>query len=151
MPVMATLCGAAWLLVAVRIFLCYQLCRQVHCWSPGPTTAATHKHHDPNASTRLLRVARPPPQHRPRSGPKRSSFTLVSLVNTGALWAWAAEMNGVPSPTLLASVVPWGQPAPIYSDAMLRQPGGGADLAPGGASPVGFWSGGVSHGSAPGD
>ncbi|KAI8466856.1 MAG: hypothetical protein J3K34DRAFT_49055 [Monoraphidium minutum] len=86
--------------------------------------------------------------HRPRSGAKRSSFTLAALINTGALWGFAAEINGVPSPTLLAAVLPWGQPAPIYSDAMLRQPAGGADLDAGGTSPVGFWVGGaaLAHG-----
>lgn len=32
----------------------------------------------------------------------------MALANTGALWGYAAGVNGVPPPTLLAASVPWG-------------------------------------------
>jgi len=81
----------------------------------------------------------------PRASSKRSGFTLVALANTGALWGYAAELNGVPSPSLVATAAAWGQAAPIYPEARLKQPGGGADLSAGGVSPAGFWTGGVSY------
>jgi hypothetical protein len=86
-------------------------------------------------------------QNLPRPGAKRSNFTLVALTNTGALWGYAADVNGVPAPTLVATTVPWGRSAPITADAVLRQPGDEAELPAGGNKPPGFWSGGVSRGS----
>jgi hypothetical protein len=80
-----------------------------------------------------------PPQQVPPPGQPRESFTLVALLNTGALWGYAGGLNGVPSPELLAVTVPWERPAPRPA---LRQPAGGGELAAGG--PAGFWSGGVS-------
>jgi hypothetical protein len=93
-------------------------------------------------------TAPPPPrlQHLPVAGAPRDSFTLAALVNTGSLWGYVAGVNGVPAPTLVAAQVPWGRAAPLGPRTALRQPGGAPDLAPGGAAPLGFWSGGVSAG-----
>ncbi|GBF97544.1 hypothetical protein Rsub_10145 [Raphidocelis subcapitata] len=81
-------------------------------------------------------------EHVPPPGQPRDSFTVVALLNTGALWGYAGGLNGVPTPALLAAPVPWGRPAPLLAGAALSQPGGGGELAAGG--PAGFWSGGAA-------
>ncbi|KAI8467406.1 MAG: hypothetical protein J3K34DRAFT_481358 [Monoraphidium minutum] len=83
-------------------------------------------------------------RHLPRPGAKRDTFTLAAITNTGALWGYVAGLNGVPAPTLVATTVPWGREAPIFADAVLRQPGGAPDLQAGGTTPRGFWSGGAA-------
>ncbi|WIA35755.1 hypothetical protein OEZ86_004151 [Tetradesmus obliquus] len=81
----------------------------------------------------------------PDSSTPRSSFTLVGILNTGALWQFAgtaaAAAAASPSCFLAAALVPRGREARLSSEVLLQQPEGGSGLHAGGTRPVGFWSG----------
>lgn len=85
-------------------------------------------------------------QHIGPDGPpgQRTAFTLVSIINTGALWQFAGAFEGSPTCFLTANVVPRGLHAPLSETVMLQQPEGGSPLHAGGTKPPGFWSGAVS-------
>ncbi|KAF8057896.1 coq6 [Scenedesmus sp. PABB004] len=74
-------------------------------------------------------------------GPPRRAFTLVGLVNTGALWQFAGAADDSPAPFLTAALVDRGRDAPLSAGVLLQQPGGGSPLHAGGTRPAGFWSG----------
>lgn len=74
----------------------------------------------------------------------RDSFTLVSLLNTGALWQFAGTSETSPTPFLAATLVDRGMHLPVSSEVKLQQPEGGSQLHAGGTTPPGFWSGSVS-------
>lgn len=79
----------------------------------------------------------------PDSQVPRSSFTLVAITNTGALWQYAGTQDTSPTPFLVATLVDRGGAMPLSSNVMLPQPEGGSGLHAGGTTPPGFWSGSV--------
>jgi hypothetical protein len=91
-------------------------------------------------------VPRPPQPVVPRGQPRRS-FLLVAVVNTGAMWGFAADAAGAAdtvSPYLVAAAVDRGADAPAPADgAELRQPEGAPALEMA-RLPAGFWPGRVS-------
>jgi hypothetical protein len=81
----------------------------------------------------------------PDSSRPRDSFTLLSILNTGALWQFAGAAATSPACFLAAALVPRGRDAAVSSRVMLQQPEGGSLLHAGGTKPAGFWSGAVSQ------
>lgn len=81
-------------------------------------------------------------------GQPRRSMLLVSLVNTGAMWGWAASPMGAataPSPLLAATAAPrGGEVSGPPAGATLPQPEGAPALEMTGL-PAGFWAGRVSE------